>query len=497
MMNKTMALACSFIMAANMLTGAGRTEQTEMNKYDSCAVRSGTNQADAILVPINTRVRGSVEKGAFSWMEFTTPSEMEGPCTIVAVNRSANRSIEMRTSLFDQFGNNSLLYVGGGDQLKAGYHGDAASCTVEDLQPDTTYYLKVWGRDNDPLDYMINVILPVSDPSENASTTETLSDAYNEVTDDEDSTNTNLDDAHRIEVNELYRGTVADSTGCWFAFTTGENPDVEYSLSITNRSPNSHKLVGIVSDEAGNKLLDIKNGAVGLMADRDGTTQSAAIIGLKPCTTYYVGLWAKDSGEDLDYAFCVNGLDMDLEAVDDSLPEADENQLPVAENQPPVVENQPTVTEKQDSVKQKEKKAKLVLEKPLELTNNQVMFKGGCAEFVNKSDVIAVLKPLARIMKGHPDHSFLLVGTTATAETEEYCLQLSNERATAVKNVLVNELGVSESQIKSVGRGFAKEPFSRGQDRDAEGNFIESEGAKNRRVIVLDLEDPIAKGLLQ
>ena len=44
--------------------------------------------------------------------------------------------------------------------------------------------------------------------------------------------------------------------------------------------------------------------------------------------------------------------------------------------------------------------------------------------------------------------------------------------------------------------GFEADPFVRGQDRDANGKFVESEGAKNRRVIVMDANDPIAQELL-
>ena len=47
-----------------------------------------------------------------------------------------------------------------------------------------------------------------------------------------------------------------------------------------------------------------------------------------------------------------------------------------------------------------------------------------------------------------------------------------------------------------MGLGYEADPFVRGRDRDANGAFIESEGAKNRRVVVLDASDPIAKEIL-
>ena len=96
----------------------------------------------------------------------------------------------------------------------------------------------------------------------------------------------------------------------------------------------------------------------------------------------------------------------------------------------------------------------------------------------------------------HPDHPVLLAGTTATEGAQESSVELSNLRAQAVKNLLVSSFGVSEDQLMTIGLGFAADPFVRGQDRDANGNFVESEAAKNRRVIVIDANDPIAQQLL-
>ncbi len=53
-----------------------------------------------------------------------------------------------------------------------------------------------------------------------------------------------------------------------------------------------------------------------------------------------------------------------------------------------------------------------------------------------------------------------------------------------------------EGQHLTFGLGYEADPFVRGQDRDANGKFVESEGAKNRRVIVMDAEDLIAREIL-
>ena len=106
------------------------------------------------------------------------------------------------------------------------------------------------------------------------------------------------------------------------------------------------------------------------------------------------------------------------------------------------------------------------------------------------------LKPVADAILAHPDHSILLAGTTATDGTQESCVDLANRRCEAVKNLLVDTYGVPESQLETIGLGYELDPFERGQDRNANGNFVESE-VENRRVVVLDIEDPIAQELMK
>lgn len=102
----------------------------------------------------------------------------------------------------------------------------------------------------------------------------------------------------------------------------------------------------------------------------------------------------------------------------------------------------------------------------------------------------------AEVILAHPDHPILLAGTTATDGDQQARVDLSNRRAAAVKNLLVSAFGIPEDQLTTIGLGLEADPFVRGQDRDANGKFVESEGAKNRRVIVMDANDPIAQELL-
>ncbi|MCD8022265.1 MAG: OmpA family protein [Lachnospiraceae bacterium] len=112
----------------------------------------------------------------------------------------------------------------------------------------------------------------------------------------------------------------------------------------------------------------------------------------------------------------------------------------------------------------------------------------------------AAVEPVAEALLSHPDNAILIAGTTATDGTQESCVELSERRANAVKDLLVNEFGIPESQIQTIGLGYEADPFERRQDREIEGDitskFIESEGKKNRRVVIMDLASDIAQQIL-
>lgn len=197
-----------------------------------------------------------------------------------------------------------------------------------------------------------------------------------------------------------------------------------------------------------------------LHADQSGKAATQSLR-LPPKTTYYIYVWA-DKKDAIQYTLKIHG------------PEE-----PGAAG---------SVTVEEDP---------LVFETPFELNSTQVMFVADKATFLDEAAAKEALKPVAEVILAHPDHPILLAGTTATNGTQEECVDLSNRRAAAVKDLLVSAFGVPESQLQSVGLGYEADPFVCGQDRDANGKFVESEGAKNRRVIVMDANDPIAQELLK
>ena len=75
-----------------------------------------------------------------------------------------------------------------------------------------------------------------------------------------------------------------------------------------------------------------------------------------------------------------------------------------------------------------------------------------------------------RQILANPDNAVLISGTTATYGNQESCVELSNRRAEAVKNLLVNTYKVPDSQLQTVGLGYEADPFERGADVNSNGD---------------------------
>ena len=202
-------------------------------------------------------------------------------------------------------------------------------------------------------------------------------------------------------------------------------------------------------DEYGTKIDNLNDHC----ADNDGTPETITSNELEPNTTYYLQL-ISTNGYDYDYS---------------------------------VTFKSPDAVAKQSD---------LIFETPFEINDTQIQFVAESDKFIDEAQAKEVLKPVAEAILKHPESSVLLAGTTATDGDQADAVKLSNRRAEAVKKLLVSAYKVPESQLKTVGLGFEADPFERGQDRDSSGKFVESEGRKNRRVVVMDAKDPIAQQIL-
>ena len=100
-----------------------------------------------------------------------------------------------------------------------------------------------------------------------------------------------------------------------------------------------------------------------------------------------------------------------------------------------------------------------------------IMFPFDSSEIV--ADEMAKIDKLANLLKEYPDTHVVINGFASSEGPEDYNLDLSGQRATAVKSALI-EKGISEDRISTVAKG----------ETGIFGDLLKL----NRRAIVLDVD---------
>lgn len=128
------------------------------------------------------------------------------------------------------------------------------------------------------------------------------------------------------------------------------------------------------------------------------------------------------------------------------------------------------------------------LAEPVVLTEEQITFIGDKAEYLYPEEAESVLKPIADFLLSN-DVTILLCGTTAGDGNSAYTMELSQVRADAVKQSLV-DLGVDPSHIIAVGLG-STDPWH------VYGIPTSDKAAScNRKVVLLDASSQTALEIL-
>jgi len=430
-------------------------------------IHGGTNQADAMQLPMNTKVYGTLHDAQNMYLSFHTGPSEKSTYRITVIHKTLlEGNAKIAFYVLDEYGTEL------GSQ-KAYDDGIASTLDLDELKPDTDYYIRLIVEDSGisitkPRSDTVHFALTIRDTLAQAEGVDTTNSLLNAIVPQEDIEDlvvgTNQDDAALIPFDKTVSGELKDAIGGWYAFATADGEESSYLISALDKSTdNSVKIGFYVFDEYGAQIAYDK-------AFSDGITKTITLDDLHPNTVYYIRLIVEDGGisitkpksDTVDYDLTVRRQDNTTEA------------------------NTATVEEAEEAV----------FETPFELSSTQVRFVANQAVFIDEDEAKEALAPVAEIILAHPEHPILLAGTTATYGSQEDCINLSDRRAAAVKDLLVNHFGVSEAQLITVGLGYENDPFVRGRDVDSNGNFVESEGAKNRRVVVLDAESETAQQIL-
>lgn len=407
----------------------------------------GSNQYDATLIPLGTKVYRELEKNNHNaWFAFTTGDEVGDIYNITIINRS-NDVRSVFCSLVDEYG--EVL-----DSENSSDDGKASTIAADQLDINTTYYVGVTTDEASTTEYSLFV---KDSNRENTAyrTVGNVPEARGASNMDEIYAGSNQDDPAWIPFETEVTGTMKQEEGkAWFAFTTGEDADTTYKINLENHTQDSYAVYAILRDEFGESIG--KN-----IVCSGGKTATTDFTKLKPNTPYFIQLLSKENfkeDEKVEYSISI---------------ETSEDKSALSMN------------------------AKKTFEVPFEINETQIQFVANEATFIDEATAKEVLKPVAEAILANPDNAVLISGTTATYGNQKSCVKLSNRRAEAVKNLLVNTYKVPDSQLQTVGLGYEADPFERGADVNSNGDFVESEGKKNRRVIILDVDDPIAQEILR
>ncbi len=437
---------------------------------DQLSIAQGTTQTAAVSVPLDTTVLKPAVPGA-NFYAFTTTAQEGVPYYVTLVNRTVGQG-DVDAWLIDLYGdpvdpvernNDYNMYSVNTPICVAKAGGTANTGMVNNLKPSTTYCLYIPSDEEQSFGLRITTELEESTAFPTNSRFASAKKPLGE--DDTYYAGTNQMAATMVRPNIRYYCTLGEGND-WISFTTGPDAATPYTITAQHLTAEANNGIHVVIvDEFGQALTPTErdNSYYAYAIDTPiaypqpgGEENSGMIDTLAPETTYYLRI-SGDEGS--DYMILIG--------------------------------------EPEKTVEEEPAEEEAIFSVPFELNETQVRFVANQAIFLDEAAAKEALAPVAEVLLQHPGHPVLLAGTTAEVGSQEECAALSGQRAAAVKDLLVQEFDVPEDQLLTAGLGYEDDPFVRGTDWDANGNFVETEAAKNRRVIVIDAESEAAKKILE
>lgn len=111
--------------------------------------------------------------------------------------------------------------------------------------------------------------------------------------------------------------------------------------------------------------------------------------------------------------------------------------------------------------------------------------------FANNSSIVqkryyADIEVLADFMNAHPETDVIIEGHTSILGSKSLNMSLSQDRAQAIMNILVNTYGIAISRVSAIGYGF---------DRVIDEARTKEAHAKNRRIVAELTSENITKDM--
>ena len=129
-------------------------------------------------------------------------------------------------------------------------------------------------------------------------------------------------------------------------------------------------------------------------------------------------------------------------------------------------------------------------QEPQVLDESKVEFVADKADYLYPEEAVENIRPVAEYLLQHKTVSLLLIGSTAGDLTNESTIKLSQDRAEAVKNTLV-ELGVEEDRIITKGMG-SSDPW-----HVPNVGYEGAAASSNRKVVLLDSRTTTAQSIIE
>ena len=126
----------------------------------------------------------------------------------------------------------------------------------------------------------------------------------------------------------------------------------------------------------------------------------------------------------------------------------------------------------------------------LAFNEKSIAFKEESTELEDKNNAKESLAYVISYMQKNPAFQLLICGTTTSAGEESSCIEFSENRAEAIRTLLVDEAGISSDKVHTIGCGWSSCLYV--NDRGADGELNEC-AEQNRSVKLVDYNSQTAQ----